>query len=383
MPPKRKPIKKCIHGKDPYVCKPCGGKGICIHDKIKSLCKQCGGKGLCPHGRPKSRCKPCGGKGLCQHGRIKSRCKPCGGHEICEHNKQRSRCATCGGNELCKHKILRTFCKECGGGSLCIHLKVRSKCRECKGNSICLHDKLKTLCIECGGGSLCDHKIERSNCVTCNPKIACTECKFVRTYKKSQYYPYCQACYCVKYPDCPKSSNFKLKERILRDKLREYFPEECIEMFFDQRVDGGCSGRKPDVLIDMLTFSIVIECDEFQHKAYDTECENKRMMQLFEDLGSRPLVMIRFNPDAYVNDEDEKVGTCFKPLTTGEDANRRRFYDIQEEEWEYRCQVLKGVIVNYLEEDGFPLQEITVIKLFYDGYSASSAIQESLSSLKL
>jgi hypothetical protein len=134
-------------------------------------------------------------------------------------------------------------------------------------------------------------------------------------------------------------------------------------MIFDKAVDGGCSNKRPDVLIDLLTHSIIIECDEHQHKNYT--CENKRTMQLFEDLGNRPLVMIRFNPDNYIDENGNKVEGCFKPLTEVQDMHKKRFYNINETEWNRRICVLEKVIKEYIGLDTFPSKEITEIKLFY------------------
>ncbi|MDD4931441.1 MAG: hypothetical protein PHG66_04850 [Candidatus Colwellbacteria bacterium] len=88
-------------------------------------------------------------------------------------------------------------------------------------------------------------------------------------------------------------------DEYLKEKLTEY------KIIHDKIIDGGCSNKRPDWLIDMLTHTVIIENDEEQHKNYD--CENKRLMQLFEDLGNRPLVMIRFNCDKYKEHE-----ACFK-----------------------------------------------------------------------
>ena len=43
----------------------------------------------------------------------------------------------------------------------------------------------------------------------------------------------------------------------------------------------------------------MVEVDENQHNNYDCSCENKRLMELAQDLGHRSMVVIRFNPDAY------------------------------------------------------------------------------------
>ena len=56
---------------------------------------------------------------------------------------------------------------------------------------------------------------------------------------------------------------------------------------------------------------MIIECDENAHKYADEICENKRTMQIFEDLAKRPIVIIRFNPDKYKKD-DKVIRGCFK-----------------------------------------------------------------------
>ena len=99
-----------------------------------------------------------------------------------------------------------------------------------------------------------------------------------------------------------------IKEHHLRDTLKEEFKE--LKMIFNRKIDSGCSSRRPDVRVECLTHTVIIECDEEQHKNYS--CEEKRTMEIFQDLGNRPLVMIRFNPDKY-----EKYEGCFNKTKTG------------------------------------------------------------------
>ena len=354
---------RCEHGRQRNVCKECGGASICEHGKRRSCCKECGGSGICEHGRLRSSCKECGGSSICEHGRIRSSCKECGGASICEHGRIRSYCKECGGSSICEHGRQRKVCKECGGNQICEHGKQISSCKECGGSSICEHGRLRNVCKECGGASICEHGKRRQNCITCNPDCSCTECKSVLVSKTTFYYPLCQACFCNKYPDHEKSTLYKIKERYLTDELRKRFNNSEINMIFDKTVEGGCSRRRPDVLIDCLTHSIVIECDEYQHVNY--ECENKRTVQLFQDLGNRPLVLIRFNPDQYVNENDEKVQGCFTPLTKVEDYHKKKFYDLNENEWLRRISILETKIKEYLLLETFPSKEITQITLFY------------------
>jgi hypothetical protein len=137
-------------------------------------------------------------------------------------------------------------------------------------------------------------------------------------------------------------------------------------MIFDKIVDGGCSRRKPDILIDLLTYSIIIECDENQHKNYT--CENRRTMELFQDLGDRPIIFIRFNPDSYINKNTKKIEGCFKPLISIEDIHKKKFYNINKNEWDRRLDILEKVIRENISLDTFPSKEVTEIKLFYDNY---------------
>ncbi len=65
--------------------------------------------------------------------------------------------------------------------------------------------------------------------------------------------------------------------------------------------------RRPDLLVDLGDRVIVVEIHENQHESYDLMCENKRSMELSRDVGRRPMVMIRFNPDGYVDDNSLKV----------------------------------------------------------------------------
>jgi hypothetical protein len=306
----RKSEKKCPHGKRKNRCKDCGGVSICLHMREKSTCRDCKGSSFCTHGRIKTQCKDCGGSSFCPHGKRKDHCVECTG---CPHGKRKSQC------------------KDCGGSSFCSHGRDKSTCKECKGSRICPHGKFKVDCHTCDFPK--------------HPQNWCPSCTFVKPGKRQFSYPYCFQCYCVNFPDAVIPRKFKLKENHVVDELKKYFPE--VKMVFDKQIDGGCSRRRPDVRIECLTHTIVVECDENAHKGYS--CENKRAMEIFQDLGSRPIVFIRFNPDKF----EGKV--CF-PITKG-------VCSINKEEWNLRVGLLVETIKIYL-----PLQEKNVhtVHLFYD-----------------
>ena len=54
----------------------------------------------------------------------------------------------------------------------------------------------------------------------------------------------------------------------------------------------GCSKRRPDLLLDMGYHIIIVEVDENKHTGYDCSCENKRLMELSQDLQHLSLIHI-------------------------------------------------------------------------------------------
>lgn len=62
---------------------------------------------------------------------------------------------------------------------------------------------------------------------------------------------------------------------------------------FDKRIPEGCSRRRPNMYMDFGSHvvaervAIIIEIDENQHSDYDCTCENKLLMELFQDCGNR------------------------------------------------------------------------------------------------
>ena len=75
--------------------------------------------------------------------------------------------------------------------------------------------------------------------------------------------------------------------------------------------------RRPDLLLDMGSHIIIVEIDENKHSGYDCSCENKRLMEISQDLQHRPIVFIRFNPDSYKNQDGVLIKSCWKLNKTG------------------------------------------------------------------
>ena len=342
----------CIHKKIKSICVECGGSGICIHKKIKHQCIECKGASICPHSKRRSRCIECQGGSICPHKQIKSRCAICGGNSLCIHKKRKEYCIECAESDcICEHKKRKSRCTECKGTEICPHQKNKYNCIECESNNICEHKKLKSQCIICHGYRICEHDKRRSTCVICTPESGCQHCKLISVIS-SRWKPYCFRCYCVLHPDIKIPRQFKLKEHYVMDALKEHY-KDTLTMTFDKTIEGGCSKHRPDLFIDFGTHCLIIEIDENQHTNYI--CEQKRMIALYEAIGFRKVVFIRFNPDGY-NSQTEKYKSPFGYTPTG-------MISINKEEMARRITCLVEQIDTVKEE---PVEPLTIHYLFFN-----------------
>jgi hypothetical protein len=168
--------------------------------------------------------------------------------------------------------------------------------------------------------------------------------------KTYRFHPYCFNCYCVLHPEAQIPHRYRLKEQHMIDHLSERFPD--CEMVFNRAVDDGCSARRPDVRIECGTHTVIAECDENQHRGYS--CETKRMMELFEDCGARPIVFLRLNPDAYTRD-GVTYPSCFTPTAMG--------LALDQTEWSRRMDKLVERVAHHTEV--VPTKEVVVEELFF------------------
>ena len=163
------------------------------------------------------------------------------------------------------------------------------------------------------------------------------------------------------FPDKPVSRNYKTKEYSVVDFVKTTYPE--LSWKSDKKVENGCSRRRPDLLVDLGYQILIVEIDERQHKDYDCSCENKRLMELSQDLGHAPIIFIRFNPDSYIN-KSETISSCW-----GNDKKGIcRIKNDKKDEWEVRLSTLKRQIDYWLVPTNITCKTIEIIELFYDVY---------------
>ncbi len=194
------------------------------------------------------------------------------------------------------------------------------------------------------------HKLE--NMIDVKNKKCLTNLCDVQIKKK--YNGYCLRCFIHTFPDAKIIRDYGTREAKVTNFIKEEF-----KIISNKSIQGGCSQNRPDIFIDCLTHSVIIEIDEHQHKnkSYTPECEIQRINNLFTDLADRPIIFIRFNPDSYKNKKNKLIKGCFDVSELQElpKANKTLIP---------RLNKLKEEIEKNIKL--IPNEHITIIKLYYD-----------------
>jgi hypothetical protein len=188
-------------------------------------------------------------------------------------------------------------------------------------------------------------------------KICLSEWCLTQATNKN-YEGYCLFCYVNLFPDKPVTRNYKTKEKSVADFILANFPG--LTWCIDKKVQDGCSRRRPDLHVDLGYQIIIIEIDENQHINYDCSCENKRLMEISQDMGHRNIVFIRFNPDDYILSDNTKIKSCWK-------INKHSISCVPKTktiEWAARLSSLKLQIEYWLKNQTDKMIEI--VQLYYN-----------------
>ena len=179
------------------------------------------------------------------------------------------------------------------------------------------------------------------------------------TQVREKYDGYCLFCYMHLFPDKPVSRNYKTKEYSVVEFVKNMFPD--LNWIADKIISGGCSKRRPDLILDLGYQVIIVEIDENQHIDYDCSCENKRIMELSQDLGHRPIVFIRFNPDDYEKNK-KNITSCWGQDKKGLCVIKKS----KQNEWKQRLNTLENQIIYWINPSNATNKTIEIIQLFYD-----------------
>jgi len=192
-----------------------------------------------------------------------------------------------------------------------------------------------------------------------NVKSPTCKSSWCSTQVQEKYDGYCLHCYMHLFPDKPVSRNYKTKEHAVVEFVKTTF--QGLTWIADKQVSGGCSKKRPDLLLDLGVQILIIEVDENQHAVYDCSCENKRIMELSQDVGHNPIVFIRFNPDDY-EENGTKISSCW-----GLDKNGICVIKKSKKcEWTQRLHTLKHQICYWTNPSNTTNKTIETINLFYD-----------------
>jgi hypothetical protein len=200
-----------------------------------------------------------------------------------------------------------------------------------------------------------DHK--RPGMVNVKHKTCNSE--WCSTIVREKYEGYCLHCYIHSFPYKPVARNYKTKEFAVVEYVKTEFPN--VDWKADKTVNGGCSKRRPDLALDLGYQILIIEVDENQHADYDCSCENKRIMEISQDFGHRPIVFIRFNPDKY-NKNDENITSCWGCNKNGICIINKS----KQTEWDERLLSLKQQIKYWINPENVVNKTVETIQLYYD-----------------
>jgi EsV-1-7 cysteine-rich motif len=297
------------------------------------------------------------------------KCTNCNKKRPCfnyEYEKKALYCKDCKLDEMID--IVNKKCIVCNNTRPCFNYENEKNglyCDACKLDGMI--NVITKKCIECNikqpsfnyenekNGLYCDAcKLDRMINVI---DKKCIVCKITQlSHNNYNYQEHCLRCFIYTFPDNKISRNYKIKESYVQEFIKEEFSNEFD---FDKTIDGGCSKRRPDAFKDCLTHIVIIEIDEYQHRNYEEICENKRMMEIFGDTNNRPIIFIRFNPDSYIDKNNNKIKSSFK-------MHKKLDVPIIRNpiEWRDRLIKLKEIIEYHI--CNIPEKTITIEKLFYD-----------------
>jgi len=187
------------------------------------------------------------------------------------------------------------------------------------------------------------------------------------SYPNKKCNGYCLFCYIHIFPDLPITRNYKTKEKEVADFIKNTFQQ--YTWISDKKIYDGCSKRRPDLLLDLGYQIIIIEVDENQHQSYDCSCENKRLMEISLDLGHRPIIFIRFNPDKYLID-NTKIDSCWTINKNGISSIKNKCI----KQWNERLYILRQQIEYWTDPINKTNKTLEVIELFFDNFELNNIV---------
>lgn len=240
---------------------------------------------------------------------------------------------------------------------MCVHQRERKNCTECHGASICEHNRRRRTCRQCPGPHRCEHGELRYTCGRCDGGAICRTPLCERPHLGPRFHHRCRFCATHAFPHETFASarQHRTKERLVVDAVRAEFPG--FDWVHDRRVEDGCTALRPDLLCQFGSHVVIIEVDEHAHARAGTACEWARLNALAEDLRFQPLVVLRFNPDAYTDKAGARHRACVRPDARG------HLVVAEAEAWRGRLECLLARVRHHAASA--PGEMLVVEHLFY------------------
>ena len=226
----------------------------------------------------------------------------------------------------------------------------------------------------------------KSGCMgTLEPGKAPGPCAYGGLFSSKLYDWHCVRCFIASYPNDVRATNakryLKAKELAVREYLEATFPD--YKWVFDRRFAVGVKER-PDALTRTRDRILIVEIDENSHDREACGDEREREAIFQRRNKTAEIVMIRFNPDAYVDlVTGKKVPSCFY---TSPKENLVKVHPRQKKAWEARLATLANAIrmcidpthPDYLEvlppkEEG---RAFFSFELYYDNINGMTEAQQ-------
>ena len=193
------------------------------------------------------------------------------------------------------------------------------------------------------------HRIDGMVDIT-RPQCIDTDCTEVG---RAKYDRYCFDCYMKTHSYNAKTARYRPKEFAVRDYILVNFPLKWVT---NSAIRRGASRFRPDLRLDLLDRTIIIETDEFQHVRYSNNTEDQRITTIASDLSKPYLIVIRINPDGYRTSDGIDRPSPWTNQTI--DANHLA-------DWEQRLERLKREVSHWIDADNIPTKHIEYIRLFF------------------
>lgn len=237
-------------------------------------------------------------------------------------------------------------------------------CELCHQDAKTDRNGVTRFCKQHGGGYRCIHSL----------------CPYdVSVERKNPYDGYCVRCFCAKFKNDQRAINAKgyihAKEQEVRKHLQELFPQYSWtfdKVYNDLTGKNRMVGRfRPDARTTCEERVLIVEVDEDSHRSYMCAKEREREESFVAQAGRKTVVLIRFNPDKYIDFDGKTHPSCFKM------SKKECIVSVnptQKAQWSKRIATLKSTISFILDPSNElpPKQEdrpCLTIELFYDNIS--------------